>query len=180
MTSSATVPFVIRREHSVIRGPEITATREDSHGLLRLEGQRLVAQWGTIREVSRVGSTIREDRELGPVRDISIPLGSLAGARVRWRLFPWPPRWQLVLYAGDLHAFGDLAREAGLPLDHPAELVLDLRRMDRRLAREFASELDLALAETALDAAERAGALPSAPAPPGPDRLPPAPSSPPD
>ena len=174
MPSSATVPFLIRRDHSVIRGPEITATREDSYGLLRLEGQRLVAQWSTIRQVSRVGTTIRVDRDLGPVRDASLPLSGLAGARVRWRMFPWPPRWQLVLQAADLQAFRALADEAGLPLDHPAELVLDLRRADRDLARQFAAELDLALAEDALEAAERADPLlpARAPASPPADRPP--------
>lgn len=159
MTPSAAVPFLIRRDHSVIRGPEITATREDSHGVLRLDGPRLVAQWSTVREVSRVGSTIRVDRDLGPVRDVSLPLGGLAGARVRWRLLPWPPRWQLVLHAADLQAFRALADQAGLPLDHPAELVLDIRRADRTLAREFAAELELALAEAALEAAERVDPL---------------------
>jgi hypothetical protein len=153
------VPFVIRRDHSVIRGPEITATREESHGLLRLEGQRLVAQWSTVRETSRVGSVIRVDKDLGPVRDVSLPLAGLAGARVRWRPFPWPPRWQLVLQAADLQAFRSLADEAGLPLNHPAELVLDLRGTDRQLARGFATELDLALADAALEAAERVDPL---------------------
>ena len=69
-------------------------------------------------------------------------------------MFPWPPRWQLVLQAADLHAFRALAGEAALLLDHPAELVLDLRRGDRAVAREFVAELDLALAEAALQAAE--------------------------
>jgi hypothetical protein len=156
-----------------MRGPEITATRDDSHGLLRLDGQRLVAQWSTVREVSRVGSTIRVDREIGPVRNVSLALRGLAGARVRWRALPWPPRWQLVLQAADLQAFRALADEAGLPLDHPAELVLDLRRTDRGLARQFVTELELALAEDALEAAEQADPLPSArvppPVPPPPD-----------
>jgi hypothetical protein len=175
MTSSATVPFLIRRDHSVMRGPEITATRDDSHGLLRLDGQRLVAQWSTVREVSQVGSTIRVDRELGPVRNVSLPLRGLAGARVRWRVLPWPPRWQLVLQAADLQAFRALADEAGLPLDHPAELVLDLRRTDRGLARQFAAELELALAEDALEAAEQADPLPSASVPESPAVRPPMP-----
>jgi hypothetical protein len=180
MTSSATVPFLIRRDHSVIRGPEITATREDSYGLLRLDGQRLVAQWSTVREVSRVGSTVRVDRDLGPVRDVSLPLRALAGARTRWRLLPWPPRWQLVLQAGDLQAFRALADEAGLPLDHPAELVLDLRRTDRGLARQFAAELDLALAEDALEAAERDDPLLPGHAPESATVRPPMPPAPPN
>lgn len=178
MTSPGTVPFIIRRDHSVIRGPEITATREDSHGLLRIEGRRLVAQWSTVREVSRVGSTFRVDRELGPVRDVSLPLHGLAGAQVRWRVCPWPPCWQLVLHAADLQAFRALADEAGLALEHPAELVLDLRRTDRALARQFAADLDLALAEDALEAAERADPLPSGEPPDPPRGLPPGPAAP--
>ena len=181
MTSSAIVPFHIRRDHTVIRGPEITATRDDSHGLLRLDGQRLVAQWTTVRETTRVGSTMQADRELGPVQSLSLPLLGLASARVRWRVFPWPPRWQLLLQAADLQAFRALADEAGLPLDHPAELVLDLRRIDRGLARQFAAELDLALAEAALEAAERADAFLPAHAPDSPaSPRPPVPRPPPN
>jgi hypothetical protein len=45
-----------------------------------------------------------------------------------------------------------------LLLEHPAELVLDLRRGDRAVGREFVAELDLALA-AALQAAESHGRL---------------------
>jgi hypothetical protein len=154
MTSAAAVPFLIRRVHSAIRGPEITATREDFHGLLRLSGEQLVFQWSTAREVSRVGREVLVARDLGPVQEVSLPVGGLAGAQVRWRFLPWPPRWQLVLRAADLQAFRALAGEAALLLEHPAELVLDLRRSDRAIAREFAAELDFALAEASLQAAE--------------------------
>jgi hypothetical protein len=151
---TAAVPFLIRRVHSAIRGPEITATKEDFHGLLRLTGGQLVFQWSTAREVSRVGREILVARDLGPVQEVSVPVAGLAGAQVRWRFFPWPPRWQLVLRAADLQAFRALAGEAALLLEHPAELVLDLRRSDRAIAREFAVELDFALAEAWLQAAE--------------------------
>jgi hypothetical protein len=152
MTSA--VPFLIRRMHSAIRGPEITATREEFHGLLRLSDGHLVFQWSTSREISRVGREILVSRDLGPVREVSLPVRGLAGAQVRWRFLPWPPRWQLVLRAADLQAFRALAGEAALLLEHPAELVLELRRSDRALAREFAAELDFALAEASLQAAE--------------------------
>jgi hypothetical protein len=152
MTSA--VPFLIRRMHSAIRGPEITATREEFHGLLRLSDGHLVFQWSTSREISRVGREILLSRDLGPVREVSLPVRGLAGAQVRWRFLPWPPRWQLVLRAADLQAFRVLAGEAALLLEHPAELVLELRRSDRALAREFAAELDFALAEASLQAAE--------------------------
>ncbi|MFL5494750.1 MAG: hypothetical protein ACJ8DC_10255 [Gemmatimonadales bacterium] len=154
MTFNAAVPFVIRRVHGVVSGREVTSTREDSYGLLRLEAGRMLVQWSTARETSRVGREIRVDRDLGPVREVPVPLAGLAGCKVRWRLLPWPPRWQLVLRAADLQAFGALAGETGLLLEHPAELVLELRRADREVARAFALELDLALAERAIEAAE--------------------------
>jgi hypothetical protein len=90
MTISAAVPFVIRRVHGVVRLREITSTREDSYGLLRLEAGRMVVQWSTARETSRVGQEIRVDRDLGPVHEVPVPLTGLSGCRVRWRLFPWP------------------------------------------------------------------------------------------
>lgn len=154
MTSSASVPFVVCRENGVVRGFSVMATRDVSHGLLRLEEGRLVAQWSTARETSRAGWEIRVDHEQGPVRELELPLARLAGARVRWRLLPWPPRWQLVLRAADLRVFEGLARELQLPLSHPAELVLDLRAADRAVAREFAADLSLALAEEAVRLAE--------------------------
>jgi hypothetical protein len=154
MTAPASVPFVVCRENGVVRGFSVMATREVSHGLLRLEGDRLVAQWSTARETSRAGWEIRVDHEQGPVRELELPLSRMAGARVRWRLLPWPPRWQIVLRAADLRAFEGLARELQLPLSHPAELVLDLRAADRAVAREFAADLSLTLAEEAVRLAE--------------------------
>ena len=47
-----------------------------------------------------------------------------------------------------------VAGAAGLSLDHPAELALRLRGADRALGSEFVGELELALAERALAAAE--------------------------
>ena len=90
---------------------------------------------------------------------MSLPRAGMAGARVRWRFLPWPPRWQLVLRAADLTAFDAMAGEARLLLEHPAELVLDLRWADRDVAREFAADVALALAERNLQAAERQAAL---------------------
>jgi hypothetical protein len=166
------VPFLIRRVHSAIRGPEITATREEFHGLLRLAGEQLVFQWSTAREVSRVGREILVSRDLGPVQEVALPVTALAGAQVRWRFLPWPPRWQLVLRAADLQAFRPLAGEAALLQEHPAELVLELRRSDRAIAKEFAAELDFALAEASLQAAERQVDLPPAANGSGTARLP--------
>ena len=47
-------------------------------------------------------------------------------------------------------AFEEIAGEAGLALDHPAELMLPVRRQDLAAARQFAAELEMAVAERAL------------------------------
>ena len=153
MHHSASLPFVIRRSQDVVGLVEITSTREELHGLLRLEGDRLQVQWRSSREISRVGLEIRTDRDLAPVRDVAIPLAGIAGAHVRrvWR--GWRRRDVLVLTAADLRAFEELtgtAEVSGLVLEHPAELLLELRSVDGEAARAFASELSLALAEDML------------------------------
>ena len=163
MTHSAALPFTLRRSQDVIAGREITSTTETVHGLLRLDGERLVVQWRVARATDRIGREIRTDREVEPVREAAIPLAGLAGAGVRWRWRQWPPGPCLVLTAADLRAFEEVAGEAGLRLDHPAELALPLRRADRAAAAEFAGELALAVAEHALRAAEERAGLESSP-----------------
>ena len=157
MLHTAALPFVLRRASSVISGHEVTSTQEQLHGLLYLDGEQLVVQWRTSREISRVGAEIRTDRELTTVREVALPLSALAGARVRrvWR------RWwfgdALVVTAADLRAFDALTDEGDLPglvLEHPAEMVLEVRREDRDRVREFVSELGLALSEWRLAASE--------------------------
>ena len=152
MVHSAALPFILRRSDDVI-GVEITSTRETVHGLLRLDGDRVYVQWRVARSTEHVGWQIRTDREVEPVREVVIPLNAIAGATVRWQ-WRWPPGPYLVLTAADLRAFEDVAGAAGLSLNHPAELALRLRRADRALGSEFAGELELALAERALAAAE--------------------------
>ncbi len=135
---------------------EITSTREEIHGLLRLEDDRLVIQWRASVEVSRVGREIRTDRELAPLREVSVPLSGLAGARVHRRWRNWLPRQVVVLNAADLRAFDALAGEggvSGLVLEHPAEMVLEIRGADSQVAREFTSELALAVSEHLLQQA---------------------------
>src|SRR5215813_6116130 len=105
---AAAFPFVLRREHGVVSGREITSTRDEIHGLLRLDGERLVVQWSASRETSRVGREIRTDRELAPVREVVLPLDAIAGAQIRWEWRRWPPRHVLVLTAADLRAFQSL------------------------------------------------------------------------
>jgi len=141
MAHSAALPFVLRRSHDVV-GWEVTSTRETVHGLVRLESDRVFIQWRVARSI-----------------------GAVAGASVRWR-WRWPPGTYLVLTAADLRAFEEVAGAAGLSLDHPAELALRLRGADRALGSEFAGELELALAERELAAAEGKPQLASPPTPP--------------
>lgn len=47
-----------------------------------------------------------------------------------------------MLTGADLRAFVEIAGEGGLRLDHPAELVLRVRRSDSLAAREFVGALD--------------------------------------
>ena len=149
------VPFLLRRKNDVIGVMEMTSTTETSHGVLRIEGDVLVVQWSTARETQKVGMVMKTDRALDPVREARVPLAGLAGAEIGWQWRQWPPGPGLVLRAADLRAFEGLAGEAGLVLEHPAELTLGIRRRDRALAREFAMELEMHLADQALKAAER-------------------------
>ena len=152
MPHSAAVPFLLHRTNQVV-GLSITTTRETVHGLLRLDGERLHIQWRVAKSTEHVGMEIRSDKEVGPVREVVIPLSAIAGATVQ-RRWSWPPGYRLVLTAADLRAFEEVAGAAGLSLDHPAELVLQLRRSDRALGVEFAGDLELAIAERAIAAAE--------------------------
>jgi len=147
--SPAVVPFVVSRSHDVIKGPEVTSTVETSHGLLHLEQEGIRAQWSTTREVSRVGREIRVDSDAGPVNEVFIPLRGLAGAAVKKRLLS--SRLHLVLRASDLRAFAELAGRTGMSLAHPAELVLEIPGRDREALNEFVADLNLAIAEIALD-----------------------------
>lgn len=156
MNQHAALPFTLRRTDSVVGGEEIVSTTERVHGLLLLAGERLVIQWRVSRAVQRMGNEIRTDREFKSVREVVVPLSSLAGAEVRWLWTRWPPGRCLVLTGADLRAFEEMAGEGGLELAHPAELVLGVRLADHLPAREFAGELALAIAERALRAAERA------------------------
>ena len=153
MPHIAAIPFLLERSHEVI-GSEITSTSETIHGLLRLDGARLVVQWRLERTTDRIGREIRSDREVEPVREVVLPLESVAGAVLRTSIWPWVRRARLVLTAADLRAFEAIAGAAGLEVDHPAELVLFVRRADLAIAAEFVGELELAIAERALALAE--------------------------
>lgn len=164
----ATLPFQLTRDHQVIGSGTVTSTQERRHGVLRLERETLVVQWRVEREVQRIGVEIRTDLERAGMRDVPVPVRMLGDARVRTRGRWWWRKWELVLTARDLVAFDRLAGDDGFDFDHPAELVLPVRTTDVDLAREFASEVELAIAELALADAERAPALEPGPATPPP------------
>ena len=167
MSRAPALPFFLRRSDDVIGEAGITSTAETIHGLLRLEQDRLVLQWRLARQVDRVGAEIRCDHEVEPVREISLPVSGLAGATVRSSWWLWARGSRLVLTAADLRTFEALVGLGRFRLDHPAEVVLRIRPRDLGAARNFAADLELALAERALRQAERAED-PSALAGPGP------------
>lgn len=144
---------MLERSKGIIAGKEITSTQETVHGLLRLDGERVLVQWRISRAIDRVGAEIRSDSELEPVRELSLPLSALAGAEVRRSWLRWR-RLHLVLTGADLRAFEDLAGREGLQLRHPAQFEIRVAYESRFAALEFASELRLALADQALRLAE--------------------------
>jgi len=151
MRRSATLPFTLARKNDVLTSTAITSTKESVHGILNLDGDRLIIQWRLARKTEHVGNEIRTDTEYEPVKEVVVPLTAVAGARVRRR---WWHLWtghRIVVTASDLKAFEKVTGEAGLKLAHPAELVLRLRRADDLPAEEFCAELALALAERALE-----------------------------
>jgi hypothetical protein len=152
---SAALPFLIRRDHEVVSGEDVTSTEETHYGLLRLYNDELLVQWRTSREINRYGEEVRTDHEFEPIREVTIPVGGIAGAVVRRK---WHRGWRrrvFVLTAADLRTFDDLTGKEGVPglvMKHPAELVLELRKSDVDRAREFASKLALAVSEEMLRA----------------------------
>ena len=166
MPHSATLPFLLKRAAEVLSGGGMTTTRETVHGLLRLENDQLTIQWRVGRKTEHLGAEIRTDQEVEPVREIVVLLRGVAGAVVRRRWWDWLLGPRLILTATDLSAFEGLAGKDGLSLDHPAELVLRLRRSDRLAAEEFSAELALAIAEQPTLEDPRPGApVRSAPSP---------------
>ncbi len=159
MSARAAVPFLLKRGEDVMTATSYESTRETIHGVVRLEGDRLVLQWRLERKRDVMGDEMRTDKELERVREVEVPLEGVAGATVRsgWLGRLTGPR--LVLTAGDLAAFEVVAGEDGLRMDHPAQLRVRTRRADRLLAEEFCAELALALAERSMDSAlpDRAG-----------------------
>ena len=160
----ATLPFTLRRSTDEFTASSMTTTTESVHGLLRLEGEEVTVQWRLDRKTAYLGGTKHyTDEEIEKVREVTIPISALAGATVRrpwWRFWSGP---RIVLVASDLQVLEAIAGEEGLGLAHPAKLVLSVRRADALLAAEFAADLELAIAESALARADEARRLRAGP-----------------
>jgi hypothetical protein len=164
MPPAAALPFVLKRSEDKVGMLEVTSKSEIVHGLIKIQDDKLVFQWRVSRSTDIVGFEIRTEKELEPVQQVELPLSVIAGAVVRWKWNRWPPGRYLILTASDLYAFEIISGEAGLKLDHPAEMAIRLRRAERSTAEEFAAELNLVVAERSLRAAEGARAIgPGAP-----------------
>ncbi len=159
MPHEAALPFILKRGDDVFSSTGMTSTRETVHGLLILQMDRLVIQWRVGRKTEYIGGEMRTDQEVEPVQEIVVPLHGVAGSVVRRSWWSWLIGPRLVLTATDLRAFEGVTGGEGLSLDHPAELVLRLRRSDRLAAEEFSAELALALAERSVRGSEERSAL---------------------
>ena len=146
MARQAALPFMVKRKRDVFGADSYTSTRETVHGLLLLQGDRLVIQSRMARKTDTFGTEMRSDEEMEPVREAVIPLAGVTGSSVRGRWWSWPgPR--LIIRAADLRAFESVVGDGGPSLGHPGELVLPVRRNDLLTAHEFSAELALAIAE---------------------------------
>ena len=163
MLYTAALPFTLKRSKDEFSAASLTSTTETVHGLLRLDGDRLVIQWRLARHTEHMGVEFRTDEELEAVREVVIPMEAVARAFVRRRWWEWWKGPQLVLTATDLQAFDEVVGEEGLRLSHPAEMVVGLRRRDRMLAEEFTAELTLAVAELAGGRYQGPNVLPGTP-----------------
>lgn len=148
MDQRSAVPFVLKKSSDLWAGDTYSTRTEVAHGLLRLEGDRLVVQWRVSVKTDTMGSVhMSSEEEVEPVREIVIPLDQVAGAVVRRRWWHLLSGGRLVLTAADLTAFEEIAGAEGLKLGHPAKLELGIRRQDRLAAEEFAADVELALAQ---------------------------------
>ncbi len=161
MSISRALPFTLRRSEQEMTGSAYTSTKEQVDGLLRLGEETLSIQSRKARTIEEVGTVrMRTDREVDAVEEFTLPLSAIASVSLRRSWFRWPPGTYLHLTASDLQGFEPVAGPHGLHLSHPAELVVRVATRDVGAAREFVSELELALAERALRTAEGRGALP--------------------
>lgn len=166
MTHMPALAFTVKHGTDVMEGMSVTSTVERVHGLLRIEGSRLVVQWRTRTTTDIMGARITTEEKVDELREVAVPISALASAVVR---HPWP-RWVrkpwLEITAADLRAFEALVGARGIGRIHPAQLRLTLERADRWAAEEFVGDLMLAMAQgEALPAGTSRDALPPSAAP---------------
>jgi hypothetical protein len=154
MERFAALPFFLTRGQDEMSATTVTTRRETVHGLLRLQGNALTIQWRLATKTERMGSGIQKDHAVGSVEEIVVPVPRMGGATVRRGWWSWPPGPRLALTAANLTALEELAGADGLSLDHPAELVVRIRRSDRLAEEEFCAELALAISEAQLPPTE--------------------------
>ncbi|MDH3206703.1 MAG: hypothetical protein OEO79_08825 [Gemmatimonadota bacterium] len=147
MERLAALPFFLTRGQDALWGMTATTTKETVHGLLRVHRSTLTIQWRLATKTERVGWDVRTDHEVEAVQEIAVPVTRMAGAALKRVWQAWPPGLRLVLRAADLTALEGLVGRDGLRLEHPAELVVRIRRSDRLVAEEFSAELALAISE---------------------------------
>lgn len=162
MTHIPALAFTVKYGTDVMEGTSVTSTVERVHGLLRIDGRRLVVQWRIRTTTDIMGSRITSEEKVDDVREVEVPLSALASAAVR---HPWP-RWMrrpwLEITAADLRAFEALVGAGGIGRIHPAQLRLTLERADRWAAEEFVGDLLIAMAEgDALPPGSATAALPA-------------------
>lgn len=152
MLETTALPFVFHRHHQEYNYPEYKTTSEMVHGLVRMDIENLYLQWRLTREIKRYGVETKTDRQQS-VREVTIPLEKLSGARVKRVWSRIPPREALVLTASDLQTFEAVTAEdqvPGLALSHPAELALQVRWRDRKLLHAFVGSMRVAISERML------------------------------
>lgn len=160
MRTCPAVPFhFFSADESVRIGPfhGMTVRERTISGLLSLGADAVTVQFQVARGLVHMGGGgLVTERTTEPVQECVVPLTALADLRVQ------RPRWRtradftLVLVAKDLRAFEQIPGANG------HELALRVAGRNRDDAEEFASELQLALADEAvrLSDADRPLALP--------------------
>jgi hypothetical protein len=148
------LPFrFVKTKDAQVGGPtQVTTTHELCEGLVRIDGDGLVFQVLVTRTVTRVGgASVLTDRSTEPVREIRVPIGSLASIRVRRT--GWLRRRELVITARDLKAL------ISVPGARAQEIKFPVLREHSDAAAELVGTVELAMADHALKLAE-AGELP--------------------
>jgi hypothetical protein len=145
------LPFRFVKEDAQVGGPtRVTTTNELCEGLVRVEGDALVFQFVVTKTVTRVGGvSVQTERSTEPVREVRVPVGSLAAIRLRRK--GWLRRREVILSARDLNAF------LGIPGARAQDLAIPVPREHVAAAVELVGTVELAMADHALKLAESGG-----------------------